>query len=39
MENTLGKQLIEAAINNANLFDEKIKKYLSSKLLNEMDLI
>ena len=39
MTNKLGKQLIEDAINNENLSDEKIKKYLSSKSLNEMDLI
>ena len=39
MTNKLGKQLIEEAINNENLSDEKIKKYLSSKSLNEMDLI
>ncbi|MDE4078744.1 transposase [Methanosphaera sp. Vir-13MRS] len=39
MTNRLGKQLIKDAINNENLSDEKIKKYLSSKSLNEMDLI
>ena len=39
MENTFGKHLIEEAINNENLSDEEIKKYLSSKSLNEMDLI
>ncbi|MBE6499884.1 MAG: transposase [Methanobrevibacter thaueri] len=39
MENTFGKQLIEEAINNENLSDKEIKKYLSSKSLNEMDLI
>ena len=39
MTNKLGKQLIEDAINNENLSDEKIKKYLSSKSLNVMDLI
>ena len=39
MTNRLGKQLIKEAINNENLSDEKIKKYLSSKSLNEMDLI
>ena len=39
MTNKLGKQLIEEAIKNENLSDEKIKKYLSSKSLNEMDLI
>ena len=39
MENTLGKHLIEKAINNKNLSDEKIKIYLSSKSLNKMDLI
>ena len=39
MTNKLGKQLIEDAINNENLSDEKIKKYLSSKSLNEMDWI
>ncbi len=39
MENTLGKHLIEKAINNKNLSDEEIKIYLSSKSLNKMDLI
>jgi len=39
MENTLGKHLIEKAINNKSLSDEEIKKYLSSKSLNKMDLI
>ena len=39
MENTFGKHLIEEAINNENLSDKKIKKYLSSKSLNEIDLI
>ena len=39
MTNILGKQLIKDAINNENLSDKKIKKYLSSKSLNEMDLI
>lgn len=39
MENTLGKHLIKKAINNKNLSDEEIKKYLSSKSLNKMDLI
>ena len=39
MENTFGKQLIEEAITNQNLSDEEIKTYLSSKSLNEMDLI
>ena len=39
MENTFGKLLIKKAINNKNLSDEEIKKYLSSKSLNKMDLI
>ena len=39
MENTFGKHLIKEAITNENLSDEEIKKYLSSKLLNKMDLI
>ena len=39
MENTFGKQLIQEAINNENLSDEEIKKYLSSNSLNKMDLI
>ena len=39
MENTLGKHLIKKAINNKSLSDEEIKKYLSSKSLNKMDLI
>ena len=39
MENTFGKKLIEEAINNENLSDKEIKKYLSSKTLNKMDLI
>ena len=39
MENTLGKHLIEKAINNKSLSDEEIKIYLSSKSLNKMDLI
>ena len=39
MENTLGKHLIKKAINNKNLSDEEIKKYLSSKSLNKKDLI
>lgn len=39
MENIFGKQLIEEAINNENFSDEEIKKYLSSKSLNQMDLI
>lgn len=39
MENTLGKHLIEKAINNKNLSDEEIKIYLSSKSLNTIDLI
>ena len=39
MENTFGKHLIEEAINNENLSDKKIKKYISSKSLNEIDLI
>ena len=39
MENTLGKHLIEKAINNKNLSDEEIKIYLSSKSLNKMYLI
>lgn len=39
MTNILGKQLIKDAINNENLSDKKIKKYLFSKSLNEMDLI
>ena len=39
MENTFGKHLIKEAITNENLSDEEIKKYLSSKSLNKMDLI
>lgn len=39
MENTSGKQLIKEAIKNENLSDDEIKKYLSSKSLNKMDLI
>lgn len=39
MENTFGKHLINEAINNENLSDKEIKKFLSSKSLNEMDLI
>ena len=31
MENTSGKQLIKEAINNENLSDDEIKKYLSTK--------
>lgn len=39
MENRLGKQIIHEAISNKNLSDEEVKKYLSSKSLNSMDLI
>ena len=39
MENTFGKHLIKEAITNENLSDEEIKKYLSSKSLNKIDLI
>ena len=36
---TLPKHLIKEAITNENLSDKEIKKYLSSKSLNKMDLI
>ncbi len=39
MKNTFGKQLIKEAITNENLSNEEIKKYLSTKSLNQMDLI
>lgn len=39
MKNTSGKQLIKEVINNENLSNNEIKKYLSLKSLNEMDLI
>lgn len=39
MKNTQGKQIIENAITDENLSNKEIKKHLSSKSLNEMDLI
>lgn len=35
LKNTFGKHLIEEAINNENLSDGEIRKYLSAKSLNE----